>query len=76
MVKNPLASTEYTGSIPGLRRSPGGGNGNPLQHSCLENPMERGVWWAIVHEVAESKAIEQLNMQAEVTHIILEQLEY
>ena len=76
VVKNPLASTEYTGSIPGSRRSPGGGNGNPLQYSCLENPMERGVWWAIVHEVTESKATEQLNMQAEVTHIILEQLEY
>ena len=34
------------GSIPGLGRSPGGGNGNPLQYSCLENPMDRGAWWA------------------------------
>ena len=40
--------------IPGWGRSPGGGNGNPLQYSCLENPMDRGAWWAIVHGVAES----------------------
>ena len=37
------------GSIPGLGRCPGVGNGNPLQHSCLENPMDRGTWWATVH---------------------------
>ena len=42
------------GWIPGLGRSPGGGNGNPLQYFCLENPMDRGAWWAIVHEVAVS----------------------
>ena len=42
------------GLIPGLGRSPGEGNGNPLQYSCLENPMKRGAWWAIVHGVAES----------------------
>ena len=42
------------GSIPGLERSPGGGNGNPLQYSCLENPMNRGVWQAKVHGVAKS----------------------
>ena len=40
------------GSIPGLGRSPGGGHGNPLQYSCLENPMDRGAWWATVHGVA------------------------
>ena len=40
------------GSIPGLGRSPGEGNGNPLQYSCLENPMDRGAWWATVHGVA------------------------
>ena len=40
------------GFIPGWGRSPGGGNGNPLQYSCLENPMDRGAWQAIVHEVA------------------------
>ena len=42
-----------TGLIPGSRRCPGGGNGNPLQYSCLGNPIDRGAWWAIVHEVAE-----------------------
>ena len=47
------------GSIPGLGRSPGGGNGNPLQYSCLENPMDGGTWWATVHGVAKSRI--QLN---------------
>ena len=43
------------GSIPGLGRSPGEGKGNPLQYSCLENPMDRGAWWATVHGVAKSR---------------------
>ena len=43
------------GSIPGLGRSPGEGNGNPLQYSCLENPMDRGAWWATVHGVLKSQ---------------------
>ena len=43
------------GSILGWGRSPGGGNGNPLQYSCLENPMDRGTWWATVHGVAKSR---------------------
>ena len=43
------------GSIPGLGRSPGEGHGNPLQYSCLENPMEGGAWWATVHGVAKSQ---------------------
>ena len=43
------------GSIPGTRRSPEGGHGNPLQYSCLENPMDRGAWQAPVHGVAESQ---------------------
>ena len=43
------------GSFPGLGRSPGGGNGNPLQYSCLENPMDRGAWWVTVHRVAKSR---------------------
>ena len=43
-----------TGSIPGLGRSPGEGNGNPLQYSCLGNPMDGGAWWAAVHWVATS----------------------
>ena len=42
------------GSTPGSGRSPGEGNGNPLQDSCLESPMDRGAWWAIVHAVAKS----------------------
>ena len=42
------------GSIPGLRRSPGGGNGNPLQYSCLENPMDRGAWGVRVHGFAKN----------------------
>jgi len=43
------------GLIPGTGRSPGEGNGNPLQCSCLENPMDRGAWWATIHGVAESQ---------------------
>ena len=43
------------GSIPGSVRSPGEGNGNPLQYSCLENPMDRGAWWATVRRVAKSQ---------------------
>ena len=43
------------GLIPDLGRSPGEGNGNPLQYSCLENPMDRGTWWATVHGVAKSR---------------------
>ena len=43
------------GLIPGLGRSPGEGNGNPLQYYCLENPMDRGAWWATVHGVTESR---------------------
>ena len=42
-----------TSSIPGLGRSPGGGNGNPLQYSCLGNPIDRGAWQATVHSVAK-----------------------
>ena len=44
-----------TGSIPGSGRSPGGGNGNLLQYSCLENSMDRGTWWAAVHGVARNR---------------------
>ena len=53
MVKNLPASVEDLGSIPGLGRSPGEGNGNPLQYSCLENPMDRGALQAMVHGVAK-----------------------
>ena len=53
MVKDPPANAEDAGSIPGMGRSPGGGNGNPTQYSCLENPMDSGAWWATVHRVAK-----------------------
>ena len=46
------------GLIPGLGRSPGGGHGNPLQYSCLENPMNRGVWGATVHRATQSDTTE------------------
>ena len=52
MVKNPPANTGDAVSIPGSERSPGGGNGNPLQCSCLENSMDRGACQATVHGVA------------------------
>ena len=58
MVKNLPANAGYTGdrgSLSGLRRSPAGGHGNPLQYSCLENPMGRRVWQATVHRVAKSR---------------------
>ena len=67
MVKNPPAKAgdvKYLGSIIGSGRSPGEENGNPLQYSCLENPMDRGTWQATVHGVTESDTIEQLS-----THI-------
>ena len=52
--KESACSAGDLGSIPGLGRSPGGGHGNPLQYSCLENPMDRGAWQATVHGVAKS----------------------
>ena len=55
VVKNLPAMAGDTGLIPGLGRSPGEGNGNPLQYSCLENPMGRGAWRATVHRVAKSR---------------------
>ena len=57
VVKNPLAYAGDAGDdglIPGPGISPGGGNGNPLQYSCLENPMDRGTWQATVHGLSES----------------------
>ena len=49
-----LPNAADLGSIPGSGRSPGEGNGNPLQYSCLENPMDGGAWWATVHGVTKS----------------------
>ena len=60
MVKNLLANTRDrrdAGSIPGLGRSLREGHGNPLQYSCVENPMDRGTWQAIVHRVAENSTV-------------------
>ena len=51
VVRNPPANAGDMGSIPGLGRSPGEGNDYPLQYSCLRDPMDRGAWWALVHEV-------------------------
>ena len=51
MVKNPPANAGNTGSIPGSGRFPGEGHGNPLQYSCVGNPMDAGAWWATVHGV-------------------------
>ena len=55
MVKNPPANGEVMGLVPGLGRSSEGGNGNPFQYSCLDNPMDRGTWWATVHGVPKSR---------------------
>ena len=60
MVKNPLANARDAGSIPGSGRSPGGGHGNPLQYSCLENSMDRGAWQASVH--GSQRVTEQLSL--------------
>ena len=55
MVKNPPANAGDAGSIPGSGRCPGGGHGNPRHYSFLENLMDRGARWAIVHRVAKSR---------------------
>ena len=54
--------TGDAGWIPGLGRSPGGGNGSPLQHSYLENHIDRGAWWAIVHGAEEVDKTERLSV--------------
>ena len=54
-VKNPPANAGDIGSIPGSGTFPGQESGNSLQYSCLENPMDRGTWWTIVHEVTKSQ---------------------
>ena len=68
MVKYLPANSGDAGSIPELGRFPGGGNGNPLQHSCLGNCMDRGAWWATIHgSHKELDITEQLSM-----HVIFE----
>ena len=66
-----------SGLIPGLGSSPGEGNGNPLQYSCLENPMDRGAWRATVHRVAKSQTrLKQLSTTQQQPSILLHLLVY
>ena len=80
-VKSLPANAGDTGLIPGLGRFPGEGTRNPLQYSCLENPMDRGAWWAAINGVAKSHT--QLNMHTcrhpqiyKHTHICIQFLKF
>ena len=55
--ENPPAKAGDMGAIPGPGRFPGGGHGNPFQYSCLENPMDRGAWLAIVHKESDTTEV-------------------
>ena len=70
MVRNPPVNAGNTGLIPGWRRSPGRGNGNPFQHSCLGNLIDRGVWQALVPGVAKNQT--QLRDRALEKHYIID----
>ena len=69
MVKNPPANVGDLGSIPGLGRSPGEGNGHRLQYSCLENPVDRGGWWATVHGIRRESDMTEYSDTHTHTHI-------
>ena len=69
MVKNPPANAGDVGSILGSRISPGEGNENPLQYSCLGNPMDKGAWWAKVHGVSKSQTRLKNNNENYITHL-------
>ena len=71
VVKNLPANAQDKDLISGLGGSPGGGNGNPLQYSCLENPMDRGPWWAIVHRVRESQTQLSTHTQLYYAYVCL-----
>ena len=74
-VKASACNVGDLGSIPGSGRFPGEGNGNPLQYSCLENPMDGGAWWATVHGVSkETRLSERLNLREELKQSIWEGL--
>ena len=74
IVKNPPANAgdiRDTGSVPGTGKS-AEGHGNPLQHSCLENPMDRGAWQAIVHRIAKMwTRIKRLSMHAHMSLVVI-----
>ena len=61
------------GMIPGSGRYPGGGNGNPLQYSYLENPMDRGDWWATVHGVAKSWTLQSMHICNMFIHNLIQE---
>ena len=67
MVKVSACNAGDPGSIPGLGRSPGEGNGNPLQYSCLENPMDGGAWLATVHGVAMGSRLSHFIITITIT---------
>ena len=67
LVKNPPAMQENLGLIPGLGRCPGGGHGNPLQYSFLENPMDRGAWWATMHRIPKTQT-QLMRLSMRVLH--------
>ena len=72
VVKNSSANagdTKDVSSMPRLGRHPGGGNGNPLQYSCLENPMDRGTWWATAHGVTKSRT-QLSNWGCAIYHLV------
>ena len=73
VVKNPFGNARDAGSIPELGRSPGIGNGKPLQYSCLENSLDRRAWWATVHGVTKTRTRLSTHTIAYVTFSVTNQ---